>query len=410
MSDIILHSSTLKYNFIDFNISGSKSISQRALIINALMDSDVKIDNLSQSGDTLLLATALGSSHNTVNVSNSGTTLRFLISFFALKNEDFFLHGDEYLFTRPISQLIQILNSLGANIMLVNNSVIIKKGSLNGGTVYIDSIKTSQFISSLLLIAPYLKDGITLHLPDEIHSHSYIQMTLSMLSMCGACVDYSDQIIHVRQGFYQTPCVSIESDWSSASYLYLAFLFSKSEKVRLNSFLENSIQGDCQVRDFFSLLGVKTEYHDNALVLTKNEHHLNPVKISWEFSQNPDLCPAIFVACVGLGVQLYATGVKNLRHKESNRILSIKTELEKFDCAVNLVSKDVMLINPKKRIGSGKLICIDTYNDHRIALAFSPLALLGFKLKIKNSNVIKKSYPNFFNDLIKFGVLIEKQL
>ena len=410
MSDVILYQSPLKYNFFEFSVLGSKSISQRALIINALMDSDVKINNLSQSGDTLILKKALESSNDTVNVSNSGTALRFLISFFSLKNDEFVIYGDEYLFTRPINQLIQILNSIGANIILVNNSVIIKKGRLNGGSVYIDSIKTSQFISSLLLISPYLKDGLTLHLPIELYSYSYIKMTLSMLSMCGACVNYSNRIIHISQGVYKKPFSSIESDWSSVSYLYLSFLFSKLEKVRITSFSENSLQGDCQVRDFFSLLGIITKFQDGALVLTKNEHHLQPMKVQWDFSQNPDLCPAIFVACFGLGVQLQATGVKNLQYKESNRIYSMKTELEKFNCSVDVVSEDVLLIDPRKKIGPETLISIQTYNDHRIALAFSPLALLGFKLRIKNSNVIKKSYPNFFNDLIKFGVLIENQL
>jgi len=192
--------------------------------------------------------------------------------------------------------------------------------------------------------------------------------------------------------------------------LYLSFLFSKLEKVRITSFSENSLQGDCQVRDFFSLLGITTKCQDGALVLTKNECHLQPMKVQWNFSQNPDLCPTIFVACFGLGVQLQATGVRNLQYKESNRISSMKTELEKFNCSVDVVSEDVLLIDPGKKIGREKLISIQTYNDHRIALAFSPLALLGFKLRIKNSNVIKKSYPNFFNDLIKFGVLIENQL
>ena len=408
MSDLILHFTHVKQKFVEFNLLGSKSISQRALIINALMDTDVKIRNLSQSSDTLVLQKALESSNNTVNVANSGTALRFLISFFALKNEEVVINGDQYLFTRPITQLIQALNSIGANIMLVSNSVVIKKGVLTGGNVHIDSGKTSQFISSLLLISPYLKGGLTLHLPNEIYSFSYVNMTLSMLSISGVCVNYSDRIIRIRQGVYQKSFSSIESDWSSVSYLYLAFLFSKLEKVRIKSFSKNSIQGDCQVADFFSLLGITTKYHDTCLVLTKNEHHLSPRKIEWNFSQNPDLSPAIFVACFGLGIQLQATGVKNLQYKESNRILSMKTELQKFDCRVVIVSEDIIFIDSKKRIDPTKLICIETYNDHRIALAFSPLALLGFKLKINNSNVIKKSYPNFFNDLIKFGVLIEK--
>ena len=408
MSDVILHSSSsLKYKFVDFNILGSKSITQRALIINALMNSNAKVSNLSNSTDTVVLNKALQSSNNTVNVSNSGTALRFLISFFALKNKEVLIHGDEYLFTRPIHQLIQMLNSIGANVMFLNNSVIIQKGHLTGGDIYVDSLKTSQFISSLLLIAPYLKGGLRLHLPEKVYSYSYINMTTSMLLMCGVRVSFSDHIINIAQGSYQKPFLSIESDWSSVSYLYLAFLLSKLDEVKITSFSKNSIQGDCQVLDFFSLLGVITRFQADCLLLTKNEHHVSPIKIEWNFSQNPDLCPAIFVACFACCIELKATGLKNLQYKESDRVLSMKEELEKFNCCVDVVSDDVVFVDSSKRINPGKLICVETYNDHRIALAFSPLALMGFKLKIKNSNVIKKSYPNFFNDLIKFGVLIK---
>ena len=408
MSDVILYSlSSLKYNFVDFQILGSKSITQRALMINALMNSNEKISNLSNSSDTVVLKKALELSNKTVNVSNSGTALRFLISFFACKNKEVLIHGDEYLFTRPIRQLIQMLNSIGANVTLRKNSVIIKKGCLTGGDIYIDSLKTSQFVSSLLLISPYLKDGLRLHLPEKVYSYSYINMTTSMLLMCGVRLNCSDNIINIEEGPYQKPFLSIESDWSSASYLYLAFLLSKLDEVRITSFSQHSIQGDCQVLDFFSLLGVKTRFQGDDLLLTKNEHHVSPIKIEWNFSQSPDLCPTIFVACFALGVELKAIGLKNLQYKESDRVLSMKAELEKFNCRVDVVSDDVVSIDSRKRINPGKLICVETYNDHRIALAFSPLALIGFKLKIKNSNVIKKSYPNFFNDLIKFGVVIE---
>ena len=408
MSYLILNYRSISKNTLHFNISGSKSISQRALIINYLMDFKEEIINLSDSEDTKILQHCLLNNESNLNVYNSGTSLRFLIAFYALINKEVTIFGDKYLFQRPITLLINYLNTLGAKISKKDNKIIIKKGKLVGGVLDLQPMRTSQFISSLLLIAPYLRGGLKLSLPEKIHSQSYVQMTINMLLQSGISIKKNKNLILVDESKYSHPCIAIESDWSSASYLFLSFLFSELDYITISSFSPDSLQGDSDVVDLFSVFGIKTRLQGDVLHLNKQADPPLPIELKWEFDNNPDLLLTVIIACLGLGVKLFASGITTLKYKESNRIKSMKNELLKFDSILELVSDESIYFTPTDIIPTNKLIHIETYNDHRIALSFSPLALLGFQLKIDNFEVINKSYRNFFNDLRRFGVFINK--
>ena len=408
MSNITLQYKCIQQSAICLHISGSKSISQRALIINELAGFNNDFNNLSNSNDTAILLNVLSSSNSTVNLFNSGTSLRFLIALFAIKNLPVHIKGDKYLFTRPIDLLLNYLNQLGANIEKKDASILIEKGNLQGGVLKLDLMNTSQFVTALLLIGPYLKNGLRLHLPHEVNSYSYIDMTLSMMKYCGINVKVFDNIINVPESNYLQPYSFIESDWSSVSYIYVVFLFSNLNHLVLSSFIKNSIQPDSNLVDFFNRFGVITDYSGDNMVLRKKAHFTVPKLMCWDFNNTPDLFPTILIVCCGLRVELFATGLDTLPYKESNRMISMQKELRKFHADLIIDDNDKAHLICHNLPRKNELIIIDTHNDHRIALAFSTLVFLGFIIEIKNHAVINKSYPNFFNDLVKFGVLIRK--
>ena len=386
-----------------FIITGSKSISHRALIINYLLNDYSNIQNISNSQDTSLLSLALKSNKDIVDVKYSGTALRFLISLFSLINRSVTLIGAPYLFSRPIKSLIEVLNILGADIKLLNNKVIINKSHLEGGVIKLQAHHTSQFVSSLLLIAPYLNNGLTIHLDKTIVSKPYIDMTLYMINQCGGNAIWQGDSINIKQISYNNPYRIIESDWTSVSYLYLSFLFSNLTKISISTFIINSIQGDSSLIHFFSILGIETEFHKSIIVLNKSNLLNRPKTITWDFKSNPDLFQTFIIACLGLGIKLIATGLNTLYFKETNRVISMKIELAKFNCNLDINTENKAFLLPSK-LGINKIICINTYDDHRMALAFAPLSLLNYNIEIDNMHVVNKSYPTFWTDLIKFGV------
>jgi len=393
-----------------FFIPGSKSISQRVLVIHYLSDLNNSIENLSDSDDTTMLYNALYSGKSIINVKQSGTALRFLMSVFSLRNINVVLTGSKYLFQRPIMPLIKLLNLLGGSVHKEKNQIHIKDGSLVGSALNFNLMYTSQFVSSLLLISPYLKNGLTLNLPKQSCSQSYIQMTISIMKYYGAKITVKNNSIHVSNQKYSNSLRFIESDWTSSSYLFLAFIFSKLSRITISTLYENSIQSDKVVVDFFALIGVRTLFYQNNIMLEKVKNIVLPKKIEWDFIDNPDLFPTILVACFGLGIELVASGLTTLPYKESNRIITMQKELSKFNCLYRIKSEEIIYMTPNSNNHiKNKLIWIDTHNDHRIALALAPLVLLGWKLKINNPDVITKSYANFWSDLIKFGIEIKKQ-
>ena len=404
MSSILLTPSSPIKDQIHLKLSGSKSISQRVLIIHYLMNNNSHINNLSDSNDTKILKDCLSSSESVLNVYNSGTTLRFLLSLLSLKGHGAVLTGCSSLFNRPINKLIEYLNCLGGDIIKKNNHIYIRKSRLIGGDIYLKHMKTSQFISSILLISPYLKGGLNMYNFHNVLSESYVQMTIEVMKKCGVNVIQKNGCIIVPEDKYNTPFDYIESDWTSVSYLFLSFLFSNLNKLTISFFYKKTIQSDQIIVYLFDLLGLNSTFLNDKLILTKSNNSFFPKKIEWNFANFPDISLTIIIACFGLGIELVATGLDTLPYKESHRIKSIYNELLKFNCIVETDDHSFINIKPINIINKNQIIDIETYFDHRIALAFSPLTLLGFNLKIQNPNVINKSYASFFNDLTKFGV------
>ena len=408
MSYLVLHNSKDQIKDANFILSGSKSISQRVLIINYLSDIDVLVENLSNSEDTIVLRNALYSDNNIINVKQSGTALRFLLSLFTFENRNIIVTGEDSLFQRPLKILIKSLELLGGSIVKNNNQIIINDSHLVGASLNFQEMHTSQFISSLLLIAPYLKNGLKLIFPKNTYSLPYIKMTTSIMRDCGANLLWKDHHIEVFNQKYSNYLKDIESDWTSASYLFLAFIFSDLKRIEISKLYKNSLQADIVLVNFFSLFGVNTSFCLDHIILEKNNQLCMPTKIKWDFNHNPDLFPTIMVACLGFNISLLATGIATLPYKESNRVLTIEKECLKFNCTFYSDEKDMITMVPNNSsMSQKKLISIETHNDHRIALAFSTLVLLGWKLKINNPSVINKSYPDFWLDLVKFGVEIE---
>lgn len=391
------------------SISGSKSISQRALIIHSLASFSLDIKNLSDSQDTIILKNILQNLNNKIdiNVCQGGTTLRFLLPVLSIKNKTFKLKGHDSLLERPLISLIDALKYLGVNFVFFkkNNQLPFELhgGKLVSKLINIDSTQTSQFISALLLTAPYIKGGIRLNIKDKIVSKSYVKMTISIMAKCGVSVFYKDDLIIVKEGFYTKPVSYIESDWSSLAYLYQLVSLSKSAKITVSSFYRDSIQKDSDIVLFFNFLGVSTLFENEKIILKKDINYKLPYYLEWDVLNTPDLMPTYLISCFALGVDLKLTGIDSLVHKESNRIETVRIGLEKFNAKIKIQENSIFL-DSSSPVFSEK--SIDTFCDHRIALAFSPLVLKTNKLTINNPQVIDKSYPAFWNHLKKMGIKV----
>ena len=406
MSSISLSLGAVINKDASFFLSGSKSITQRALIINSLCENKTISKDYSDSDDSNLLKACIQSNEKIINVSNSGTTLRFLISYYLLKRNKVTIVGDERLFERPITQLISYLRKLGGKIVLKKNKIILEISNLKGGTIEFEKSNSSQFISSILLISPFLKGGLKITRFNNTISQQYINMTISMMKYCGANIEFNNSSIIVQESKYSRPFMQIESDWSCASYLYLAFLLSSLEKIQIQYLNFSSSQPDNATISFFSLLGIRSIFKNEVVELRKVSQFIMPDKISWNFVDCPDFSVTAFVACLSQKINLKGFGLNTLPFKESNRLLALKNEIEKFECLVEIENDCELSIYPSEKKWL-KQYSIETYNDHRIALAFSTLSILGIKIEIPDLKVINKSYPNFFNDLTKFGVIIK---
>ena len=406
MSSISLSLGAVKNKEASFVLSGSKSITQRALIINKLCETNRISKNYSDSNDSNLLKACIQSREKIINVSNSGTTLRFLISYYLLKKNKVTIVGDKRLFERPITPLISYLRKLGGQIVIKKNKIILEVSNLKGNTIEFEKSNSSQFISSILLISPFLKGGVKITRFNNSISQQYINMTISMMNYCGANIEFNNSSIIVHESKYSRPFTQIESDWSCASYLYLAFLLSSLEKIQIQCLKFSSSQPDNATISFFSLLGIRSVFKNEIVELRKVNQFIKPDKITWNFIDCPDFSVTAFIACLSQKISLKGYGLNTLPFKESNRLLALKNEIEKFECMVELENDCELSIYPRKKKWL-KRYSIETYNDHRIALAFSTLSLLGIKIEIPDLKVINKSYPNFFNDLTKFGVRIK---
>lgn len=398
--DITLHKSSITNLQYQIVVTGSKSESNRLLLLQALYP-NIQIQNLSNADDTLAMQQGLITTSNYIDVHHAGTAMRFLTAYFATKEDsDLVITGSARMKERPIKILVEALNNLGANITYLEKEgcppLKIKGTKITNHRVALNANVSSQYISALLLIAPSLKNGLTLKLKGEITSLPYIQMTLSLLNQIGIPSTFKNNTITINH----YPVVSnkniiIESDWSSASYFYsLVALSEIGTKITLASYKENSLQGDIVLVEIYRQFGVETSFQENTLCLLKASD-CKTKTIKCQLKNAPDIAQTIAVTCFGLGISCILSGLHTLKIKETDRLVALKTELEKLGATVNITDDSLHLETATKINNS---VTIETYNDHRMAMAFAPLALKT-TIKIKEADVVSKSYPSFWEDL-----------
>lgn len=393
------------------NITGSKSESNRLLLLKALYP-EITIKNLSNSDDSQVMQKALTSPSSLVDIHHAGTAMRFLTAFFATqKHKTTTLTGSSRMQERPIQILVNALNNLGADISYQSHDgyppLTIKGKELEKSKVELNANVSSQYISALLLIAPKLKNGLQLTLKGNITSVPYIKMTLSLLHAIGVETTFKNNTITVKplQKLSKETTLTVESDWSSASYYYSIIALSDlGTQIKLSSYKEHSLQGDSVLASIYKQFGVTTTFNDNSITLTKSNYTKQNTAIKLNLANAPDIAQTIAVTCLGLAIPCELTGLHTLKIKETDRLVALKTEIQKLGTSVNITDDSLTIakVSPLK-----PNISIDTYNDHRMAMAFAPLALKTTIL-INNEDVVTKSYPEFWNDLKHIGFNLKK--
>ncbi|MCB0567399.1 MAG: 3-phosphoshikimate 1-carboxyvinyltransferase [Phaeodactylibacter sp.] len=397
----------------EITLAGSKSISNRALIIRALSGADFPIHRLANARDTDLLLQLLQSSNEVRDAGAAGTTFRFMTAFLAGQPGVQLLTGTERMKQRPIGILVDALRRLGADI-----SYLEKEGypplrigaSLNFGqnsSLSIAAGTSSQYISALLLIAPTLPGGLSLHLEGKIVSRPYIEMTLGLMQDFGVQHSWEGDTVHIPPQPYRPHPFQVEADWSAASYYYAMAAFADEVHLQLNGLFEKSKQGDAVLAEMMQAFGIETTFNEAGILLTKAAP-TRPATFEWDFILCPDLAQTLAVICGGLGVQGRFTGLDTLRIKETDRIAALQAELAKVHCRLLALPPDKAPLAGRQYFQTeGKASvkntpAFATYEDHRMAMAFAPLAMLG-PIRMEDPMVVVKSYPNFWEDLKQIG-------
>ncbi len=393
----------------DVMITGSKSESNRLLILQALFP-QISISNLSNSDDTRVLQKALSSTEEEIDVHHAGTAMRFLTAYFASREgKEVILTGSDRMQERPIKVLVHALRQLGADISYLKNEgfppLKIKGKKLTHNEVTVEANISSQYISALMLIASSLPNGLVIHLDGKATSVPYIEMTLKFLEACGIRGNFQEDQINIEPAVDLSPVeITVESDWSSASYFYSMAALSKEARVSLSSFKEFSYQGDKAVAGIYRQLGVETDFEVGQIILRKT-HFKKPRSFDLDLIDSPDLAQTIAVTCFGLGIKCNLTGLHTLRIKETDRLQALKAEITKLGGQVEITA-DSFHLQPSEEIRSGTKI--ETYNDHRMALAFAPLAIKT-PLEIADAEVVSKSFPDFWEVLGKLGFSVKNE-
>jgi 3-phosphoshikimate 1-carboxyvinyltransferase len=413
-----LNALNLEYVSGTIRLPGSKSISNRALIIRALCHENFEISNLSDSDDTRILNALLHSGEEVLDAHHAGTTFRFLTAYLALTGRNTILTGSERMKQRPIGPLVDALRSLGASIDYMENDgfppiKINRPTSQPPSVVRLNAGISSQYISALLMVAPTLPDGLEILLEGDAVSWPYIEMTLQMMEYFGIKTDRKDNSIRVQHQHYQARDFFVESDWSAASYFYIIAGLSKSATITLEGLNEHSLQGDAAIARLSEKFGIETEYIDHKIVIRKVSGVRDTSFFENDFIQQPDIAQSISVLAAGHGTHTVYSGLQTLKIKETDRIAALQRELAKFGVYLSPVPERLSGKSGKSYyLQEGKAMspdndeCIATYNDHRMAMAFAPLAL-KFPVCIADPEVVSKSYPGFWDDLKKLGFIIK---
>ena len=391
------------------SISGSKSESNRLILLRAYT-SYFKIFNLSDSDDTQLMLSAIESDKKEINIGHAGTAMRFLTSYYSSISENTkILTGSNRMKQRPISILVDALKDLGCDIEYIEEKgfppLKINGKNISSNSVTLPADVSSQYISSLMMLGVSLENGLKIKLSSEITSLPYILMTKKIIERIGGITKIDDREITIEPFKEKVvPEQSVESDWSSASYFYSIAALSKSPTLRLSTFFEDSLQGDSTLVDIYKIFGIETIFEQDHIILRKNKIDL-PKSINLNLNNSPDLAQTIIVTCLGLGVDCTLDGLHTLKIKETDRLIALKNEIQKFNVdKVEITENSITLENNSNLKHE---VIIDTYNDHRMAMSFAPLSLL-VPIKINNPEVVTKSYVNFWNDLESLGFNILK--
>ena len=394
----------------NIHLPASKSISNRALIINALSYSPYPIQNLSDSDDTKVLEAALFSNSNKFDIGHAGTAMRFLTAFLAQIVGEWEITGSERMQQRPIQILVDALVQLGAKIEYLKTEgyppLKIYGSHLEGKTIELDGSVSSQYISALLLIAPTVENGLTIRLNGEVTSQSYIRLTLELMAKFGIRYQWHDNEIVVPAQQYFPLDYTCEADWSGASYWYEIMALADSGKVFLENLQLTSLQGDSNIADWFEAFGV-TSTESKKGVLFEKTGNLQPHRLDLNFIENPDVAQTMACLCVAKQIPFHFTGLKTLKIKETDRIAALQNELAKFGARLEEPSHGELAWDGRFDMEMREdYPRIRTYHDHRMALAFAPMALAGLPVEIEDPMVITKSYPGFWEDLRKIGFSI----
>ena len=388
----------------EVNVSGSKSESNRLLILQSLFP-EISLNNLSNSDDTRYLKKALASDESVVDISHAGTAMRFLTAYFSSREgREVVLTGSERMKNRPIGILVDALRGLGADITYEGKEgyppLRIRGRKLTQQEVSIQGNVSSQYISALLLIASSLENGLRLNLKGEVTSVPYINMTLALLEDLGISCGWEDKTIFVEPKMEIQPItLTVESDWSSASYFYSLVALSEDGEVSLSAYKQESLQGDSSLVQIYNHLGVETTFEYDRIRLKKVAKHEESLEL--DLSDSPDLAQTVAVTCFGLGMACDLTGLHTLKIKETDRLVALENELGKLGAEISVTDKSLHL--KARKTDDSELIpitpgvSIDTYDDHRMAMAFAPL-VIKVPISINDAEVVTKSFTDFWED------------
>ncbi|MCU0422544.1 MAG: 3-phosphoshikimate 1-carboxyvinyltransferase [Bacteroidia bacterium] len=390
----------------NIQLPASKSISNRLLILQQIVPYMLSINNLSSASDTKIMKKACKIKTGTVNINNAGTCMRFLTALYAaIEGSDIILHGDERMHERPVAPLVDALVTLGADIDYIDKigfpPLRIKGKKLKGGIVSVDSSYSSQFVSALMMIAPLLEQGIVINDISQLVSKPYVHLTADLMRACGFDVVVQTDLV-IKPGCKRLSQleIDVEGDWSASAFWYVMASLSNESELILEPLQANSEQGDKEIANYMLRFGVDTHYAENQVQLTRNNHYLK--KAIYNMQDFPDLVPAMAVLFCALQIEATFTHVGHLQLKETKRLSALCNELEKCGYDISHQS-DTLIIKPTLNEITLPDAPFETYGDHRMAMSLSALSLVFPYVDIRNPDVVSKSYPHYWDDMIRAG-------
>ena len=392
----------------DITLSSSKSESNRALIMNALSGNQLQLKNLSDARDTQTMQRLLSEKQPVWDVIDAGTTMRFCTAYLAIMGSGEIITGSDRMKERPIKLLVDALRKLGAKIDYLAQEgfpplrISTQKNDTNAQKISIPGNISSQYISALLMIGPTLPDGISIELTGEIFSRPYIEMTLALMHHFGVNSTWKDQTIHINPQRYKAQSYTIESDWSGASYWYSMVALNQESSITLRGLRSHSFQGDQNIVNIMSKMGVKTEFKSDRVQLTSIP--VTEINQIIDFKNCPDLAQTVMVVAAIKGIKLTMTGLESLKIKETDRVMAMKKELLKIG---GLLNEENGIWRLKSGTVPEHLETIETYDDHRMAMAFAPVCMIK-DTTIRDIEVVKKSYPGYWAHLKSVGIIFNE--